>query len=217
MHSNEIKKVLQSGKPLTHITIYSPYSGISQQTNVPASSQAPEGLDVKEGMYVNKGQTVFSIQNIDKTWAVLNVFTENVEYIHLHDPVILYSDADPGNIIKGHIDFIPPEQNQNEKTTHVRVYLDNLRDDWKIGTLIHGKIAINEPNKAWYIPLSAVNDLGMHKVIWVQDKKRPAIFHAREVETGSQTSDSIEVISGINPGDEIVENAYMVGSDSFIQ
>jgi Cu(I)/Ag(I) efflux system membrane fusion protein len=219
MHSNEIKKVLQSGKPLTRITIYSPYSGISQHTDATASSgNTSELLNVKEGMYVNKGQTVFSIQNIDKTWAVLNVFTGKVSHINSGDPVSLYSDADPENIVKGRIDFIPPYRNQDEKTTRVRAYLNNMPESWKIGTLFHGRIAINEQNKGWYIPLSAVNDLGMHKVIWVQDKKRPGIFHAREVETGLQTSDSVEVISGINPGDKIVANAaYMVGSDSFIQ
>lgn len=247
MRPNEIQKVLQSGKPLTRITIYSPYNGISQKTtsgnsmNSVASSQTgmgmggsnmsgpetmadgqatdqPEGLNIREGMYVNRGQTVFSIQNINKTWAILNVFTENVSHIQPGDPVSLYADADPENIIKGRIDFIPPYRVQDEKTTRVRVYLNSMPGSWKIGTLIHGRISVNEQNKGWYIPLSAVNRLGMHNVIWVQDKKHPRVFHAREVETGLQTSDSIEVVSGINPGDKIAANAaYMVGSEGFIQ
>lgn len=253
MRANEIQKVLQSGKPLTRITIYSPYNGISQKTttgnpmnnvapsNSMSSSQTemgmggsnmsapetmatgqvtnqPEGLNIREGMYVSRGQTVFAVQNINKTWAILNVFTENVSHIQPGDPVGLYADADPQNIIKGHIDFIPPYREQGKKTTQVRVYLNSIPDSWKIGTLIHGRITLSEENKGWYVPLSAVNDLGMHKVVWIQDKEYSNIFHAREVETGLQTEDSIEVISGIKPGDKIAANAaYMVGSESFIQ
>lgn len=217
MKDNEVEKVLQNKKPLARITVYSPYKGISRQPNS-SSGNTTESLDVKEGMYVNKGQPVFSVQNIHKTWAILNIFTEDVSHIQPGNRVSLYADADPENIIKGRINFIPPYREQNEKTTQVRVYLNKLPENWKIGTLIHGRIAINDENSGWYIPLSAVNNLGMHHVIWVQDKKHKGVFRAREVKTGLAMGDSIEVISGIKPEDKIVANAaYMVGSDSFIQ
>lgn len=247
MRPNEIQKVLQSGKPLTRITIYSPYNGISQKTtsgnsmNSVASSQTgmgmggsnmsgpetmadgqatdqPEGLNIREGMYVNRGQTVFSIQNTDRIWAILNVFTSDVWHIHPGDPVILYADADKKNKIKGHVDFIPPYRPQDEKTTRVRIYLDHLPRNWKINTLIHGQIGISGQNKGVYVPLSAVNRLGMQNVVWVQDKEHENVFHATQVKTGLQTGDSIQIISGIKPDDKIAENAaYMVGSGSFIK
>lgn len=259
MHTTEIQKVIQSRKPLVQITIYSPYNGISQQTQAgqgmrmsldnnmqnmggsnmsssalqtgmqmnmtaggasmagPASSQ-PELLNIREGMYVNRGQTVFTIQNINRTWAILNVFTSDVWHIHPGDAVSLYTDANPIHMIKGRVDFIPPYRQQDEKTTRIRVYLDHLPQGWKIGTLIHGQIAIHGKEKGWYVPLSAVNRLGMRSVVWVQDKEHANVFHAREVKTGIQTKDSIQIIDGIGPGDKIVENAaYMVDSDSFIE
>jgi Cu(I)/Ag(I) efflux system membrane fusion protein len=58
----------------------------------------------------------------------------------------------------------------------------------------------------------------MRTVVWVQDKQYDDVFHATQVRTGLQTGDSLQIISGIKPGDKIVENAaYMVDSDSFIQ
>lgn len=220
MQKSEIQKVMQSKKPLSPIIVYSSYNGISRQTNLEPSDRknTTELLNIREGMYVKRGQTVFSIQKVNTTWAILNVFTENVTHLQPGNPVSLYADVNPKVIVKRKIDFIPPYRKQNEKTTRVRVYLNSMPDSWKIGTLIHGRIAINEPGKGWYIPLSAVNRLGMHNIIWVQDKEQANVFHAREVETGLQAGDSIEVISGINPGDKVAANAaYMVGSESFIE
>lgn len=182
------------------------------------STNQPEALDIREGMYVSKGQTVFSIQNVDRTWAILNIFASDLWHIQPGDAVGLYTDADPAHIIKGHVDFIPPYRSQDEKTTAIRIYLDHLPSNWKINTLIHGQIAINGQNKGVYVPLSAVNRLGMRSVVWLQDKDHPDVFRAREVKTGIETGNSIQIIAGIQPGDKIVENAaYMVDSDSFIQ
>lgn len=182
------------------------------------STNQPEALSIREGMYVNRGQTVFSIQNTNRTWAILNVFTSDVWHIHPGDAVSLYTDADPINIVKGRVDFIPPYRSKDEKTTRIRIYLDHLPRNWKINTLIHGQIAISGQNKGVYVPLSAMNRLGMQGVIWVQDKQHPDVFHARKVTTGIETGDFIQITAGIQPGEKIVENAaYMVDSDSFIQ
>lgn len=178
----------------------------------------PELLNIREGIYVNMGQTVFSIQNISRTWAILHVFTRNIWYIHPGDAVNVFADADPAYIVKGQVNFIPPYRSGNEKTTRIRVYLDHLAAGWKIGTLIHGKIMTNGHDQGVYVPVSAVNRLGLHHdVVWVQDQDHTNVFHVRNVEAGIQTADSIQILAGIQPGEKIAENAaYMVGSDSFI-
>src|SRR5690625_3254643 len=93
MKKSEIKQVVQNDKPLVNITIYSPYNGISRQPNT--SENGTELLNIREGMYVNRGQTVLSIQDINKTWAILNIFTEDIPQIQPGDPASLYADANP--------------------------------------------------------------------------------------------------------------------------
>jgi Cu(I)/Ag(I) efflux system membrane fusion protein len=92
----------------------------------------------------------------------------------------------------------------------------SLPKNWKIGTLIHGQVAATGEAGGWNIPLSAVNLLGTRSVVWVKDQVHKGVFQAWEVRTGLQTGDSIRVLSGIHPGDQLVENAaYMVDSDDF--
>ncbi|MGH2644014.1 MAG: efflux RND transporter periplasmic adaptor subunit [Chitinophagaceae bacterium] len=234
MDESEIQKVIQTRAPITDVTIYSPYSGIINQlvenpqengmTNtmnpsiLVGDAYSKSSINLHQGMYVMAGEGLFSIQNIQSIWAILNIFTTHIEQIKIGDPVNLFSEANPVNIIKGSVDFIPPELSQNSNTSQIRVYLDKVPENWKIGTLIHGNIIIPSLNGSAYIPLLAVNRLGLHNVVWVEDAKNSNIYHARQIKTGISIGDSVEVISGIHPGEKIVANAsYMVGSESFIQ
>ncbi|UAY55381.1 efflux RND transporter periplasmic adaptor subunit [Arachidicoccus terrestris] len=246
MRVAEVQKVIQSGQPLTEVTIYSPFSGILTKTNAASGQMAmsegqadmdmavgrgdrvttaqsdaqPEPLGVGEGMYVDRGQTIFSIQNIHRAWALLDVFTPDVWRLHRGDAVRLYAEASPGHALTGQVDFVPPARLQQEKTASIRVYLDHLPPAWKIGTLIQGKIAVagaGAPDQV-FVPLSAINRLGQRTVVWVQDKQHQDVFHVRNVKTGIQTSQGIQILKGIAAGDKIAANAaYMVDSDSFIE
>lgn len=206
-----------SGNMNSSASVAAGQAGMSSSSN-PALSNEPELLNIRQGMYVNMGQTVFNIQNISRIWAILNVFTRNLWHIQQGDAVNLFADANPSNLVSRRVNFVPPYRTGDEKTTRVRVYMNHLPADWKIGTLIHGKIMIQEQGQGMYVPLSAVNRLGLHHdVVWVQDQDHTNVFHVRNVEAGIQTADSIQILAGIQPGEKIVENAaYMVGSDSFI-
>jgi Cu(I)/Ag(I) efflux system membrane fusion protein len=250
MRTTEIQKVMQSGQPMTDITLYSPYNGVARQVGSGSRSEesppggnngmpgmgvanrgtsptvknvsfhAPENaqgwLNLREGMYVDKGQTLFAIQDIHSTWAILQVFAADLGHIHPGNPVTIYAAADTAHKVRGRVDFIPPYRNSDDKTTGIRVYVKSLPKNWKIGTLIHGQVAATGEAGGWNIPLSAVNLLGTRSVVWVKDPVHKGVFQAREVRTGLQTGDSIRVLSGIHPGDQLVENAaYMVDSDDF--
>jgi Cu(I)/Ag(I) efflux system membrane fusion protein len=192
--------------------------GGAQATDGGQPAGEPEILDIREGMYVKAGQTLFSIANTGRVWAELAVFTSDLGQIHPGDRVRIYRDGDPADVIEGKIGLIPPYRHAGEKTTAVRIYLKQLPPDWKINTLIHAQIMVSGPGRKMKVPLSAVNRLGMENVVWVQDINHPTVFHAREVETGIQTMDSIQITGGLHRGDKIAENAaYMVAHESFVQ
>ncbi len=181
-------------------------------------SGGPELLRIQEGMYVDAGQTVFSVQNMDHIWVILNVFNQDIAEISQGDLVLLSDASDSGQMITGKVNFISPFQVGGERTTRVRVYLNRLPDNWRVGSLVRGQIVAKGNNQGWAVPASAVNFLGTGNVVWVQDLKYPHVFHSREVITGEQTGDQIKIISGLKEGDKIAEiGSFMVDSDSFTQ
>lgn len=217
MDSRDIRRVLDDGRPLLRVTIASPWRGIV----VPAKGSDPEAggrgsLGVSTGLYVQAGQTLLAVQGIRRYWAMLHVLGQDMPHLRRGVPVQLYAEAFPAKRITGQVDFISPYREGQDKAMVIRVYLDKVPDGWKDGTLIHGTI-IGAPHSGMYVPLSAVYRLGTRSVVWVKDKTRPHVFHVRLVDTGARGADSVEIRSGIDPEDQIVENAaYLVDSESFI-
>jgi Cu(I)/Ag(I) efflux system membrane fusion protein len=244
MSNAGVSKVADSGDIIPYVTIYSPYNGISVGPSVNLSTTSgntdnmsnmdnnrgntngnesepailhsgSDLLNIRDGMYVNAGQTVFTIQNIHQTWAILNVFNQDIGKIHTGDEVSLSADADTAKIIYGEISFIPPYRNNGERTTAIRVYMPNI---WKTGTLIHGKIVPENKEAGWLVPATSVTRLGMHAIVWVQQADHPDVYEKRDVQTGEEINNQILIVSGIHEGDKIVENAaYMVDSDNFVE
>lgn len=223
MTAVEINQVVQNGKPIPNVMIYSPYNGISQSPKMSGMAMQ-EGEDntnlpIKEGQYVQKGEPVFAIQNTGQKWAILNILNQDFMSVKLGSTVRLFTEANPGQIVSGRIDFIPPFRNEEAQTGQVRAYLNNLPEQWKTGTLIRAKIAVPTGGGSLYVPRSAVNILGPnHSVVWVQNKDRENVFQVRNVETGLQKGDFIQILGGIATGEKIASDAsFMIDNDSYIK
>ena len=88
MDEKQIQKVIKTGIPNNTIAVYSNFSGHIHESNngvgmnrepgtMKDIAQLTEELSLKEGMYVQKGQSVFSVFNPDHAWAILNIYAEN--------------------------------------------------------------------------------------------------------------------------------------------
>src|SRR5690606_25653079 len=89
MPASQIQKVIQRGKPDLTVPVFSNFSGHIQQArsagsmgsspqSAPAmasNTAATAELPLKEGMYLQKGQNIFSVYNPNRTWALINIFS----------------------------------------------------------------------------------------------------------------------------------------------
>src|SRR5438045_9706518 len=119
MSQGQLQQIIKSGKPSMTVAVYSNYSGhiheagntmpgknpIEQKMDI---SRITEGIMVKEGMYVEKGQNIFQIYNVDKSWVVLNIFPEYQSLIKKGDAVRIIPETMPGKNFRGQLDFIEP-------------------------------------------------------------------------------------------------------------
>src|SRR5437773_724894 len=94
----QLQQLIGTGKASLTVSVYSNYSGhIHEAGNtMPGQSDGPsrmdiskitEELSVKEGMYVEKGQNIFQVYNVDRSWVLLNIFAEYGALIKAGDPV----------------------------------------------------------------------------------------------------------------------------------
>ncbi len=96
MNEKELQQVIDSKKPALTIPVYSNYSGhlhesgntMPGEDNVSGkmNSSLTEELPVKEGTYVQKGQVIFQIFNMDRSWVLLNIFPETQRLVKKGNP-----------------------------------------------------------------------------------------------------------------------------------
>ena len=215
----QVNEIVRSKKVLNSITVYSKYDGHVHAMNDNQSMNSKEmnsvttsPLSIKEGMYIEKGQTIFQLVDPHELVAVLQIKSEDVGKIKIGQKVKMLIDKESADSIEGKIDFIEPVQNQS-KTVRVRVYMENHSHKHKIGNLVQAKIH-GETQESLWIPRSALLDLGKDKIVWVKQKGE---FKARYVTTGVVTNDNVEIFDGLSEQDEIAREAhYLSDSENFI-
>ncbi len=188
----------------------------AQSAEKEAKDISSQGFSIREGMYLEKGQTIFSIVSTEKLWAILKIYPEDVAKVRLHQAVSLTSEMHPGKTYQGQIDFLEPAYDPESKHLSARVYLDHRNHhELKIGSLIKGHIIIPATRKGLWVPKQAVLDLGgFEQAVF---RKENGTFIARKVAVGNRVGNLVEITQGLDKGDEIASDVqYLIDSEEFV-
>ncbi len=222
---SQLQHIIRTGKPSLSIAVYSNYSGHIQEAGntMPGinsgeqkmdASRLTEELPVKEGMYIEKGQTIFQLYNIDRSWALLNIFPESQSLVKVGDAVRIVPETAPAKNFRAKIDFIEPFYRKQSKTLTARVYFDNSKLQIPIGSQVRAIIFADSKEGNW-LPEDAVISLGIDKVVFV---KTMGGFKAHKIEAGLSYKNQIQILSGLNETDSVAANAqFLTDSESFIK
>ncbi len=182
----------------------------------PAEKNNPSGTltSAREGIYINKGQTIFSIVNPENIWAVLKINSPDISKTKLHQKVILKIENSPDSTIKGTIDFIEPFYESKSVSMNARVYLENKTNKIRPGSWVEAKIQ-GDTVKGLWIQKKSLLDIGKNKIVWLKKEKS---FEAHKITTGAAINDRIEITDGLSKEDSIAFDAhYLMDSESFIK
>jgi Cu(I)/Ag(I) efflux system membrane fusion protein len=225
MSEGQLQQIIRSGKPSLTVAVYSNHTGHiheagntmpgensqKQEMNIPG---VMEELPVKEGMYIEKGQNIFQVYNMNRSWALLNVFPEYLSLIKKGDAVKIIPETAPDKNFSAQINFIEPFFRKENKTLTARVYFNNSQLQIPIGSQVNATIFVNSKEASW-LPKDAVLSLGIDKVVFI---KQSGGFKAHKVETGLTYHNEIQIISGLSSPDSVAANAqFLTDSESFIK
>jgi len=220
---SQIAQVLRTAKPYYSLPVYSPYAG--HVHNMPHSQMsgityAAEGfstslpLAIKEGMYVEKGQTLFNVVDPHHLWAILKIDRSAAARIKLNQEVTISLPDQPEKTLSGKVNFIEPVYQEGDKNTSIRVYLHNPDHQLKVNSLVEATIQTGKTTALW-IPRAALLDLGHTKMVWL---KKGDLYTAHQVSSGVINGDQVQIISGLSATDQLASDAqYLADSESFIQ
>jgi Cu(I)/Ag(I) efflux system membrane fusion protein len=226
MSNEQLQQVIKIQKPSFTISVYSKYNGHIHEASgeMKSGSSNPgvmkdinlttEELSLKEGMYIQKGQSIFSVYNLSKVWALLNIYADNQGLIKRGNAVQLTAETAPENNFTGRVDFIEPYFRKENKTLSVRVYFDNSKLQLPVGSQVKAKIS-GSPQMADWLSKESIVSLGLNKVVFV---KAPGGFIPHIVATGFTNNGKIQILNGLAVTDSVAQNAqFLIDSESFIK
>lgn len=225
MSNSQVQQVIHSGQPSLSIAVYSNYEGHIHEAasgpgmnptagNMKDISLLTEELSLKEGMYIQKGQSIFTVFNPGRAWVILNIYGDNQGIVKKGNAVRVVPETAPEKNFRGTIDFMEPFYQADKKTLTARIYFNNEKNKIPIGSQVTATIFGNA-REAWWLPKEAVLSLGMDKIVFL---KTDGGFIAGKVQTGIILQNQIQIVSGIAENDSVAANAqFLMDSESFIK
>lgn len=226
--AEQLNQVIKTEKPLLKVSVFSHYTGhiheagnnnmniSSPKTTAmnEASSITSQEISIKEGMYLQKGQTIFTVNDPSKTWALLSIYPSDQALISIGNKVKIIPEGRPENAFLTSINFIEPFFRPGSKTLTARVNIDNSVLQLPIGSQLKAVI-FSAPLTADWLPREAVLSLGLEKVVLI---KKADGYKTQKITTGITLKDWTQVTGGISQSDSVATNAqFLMDSESFIK
>jgi len=197
LSDRQIAQILESGRIREELPILADISGFVTEKKV------------NLGDYVNKGQVIYQIANLNSVWVLFDVYESDMAWIKKGDEVKFSLQSLPGELFVGRISFIDPVIDPMSRVAKARVEVINkdlkLKPEMFVSGIVEAKLPIK--SDAIVVPKSAVMWTGERSVVYVKNTLSKGVsFRMRTVSLGPALGNGFVVLEGLAAGEEIAVN-----------
>ena len=173
-------------------------------------------LMAREGMYVSKSTEMFTIADLSRVWVLVDVFEHQIAWLQPGLSATIRVPAYPGKEWEGRVDYLYPDLDPKTRTLRVRLIFDNPNLTLKPNMFATVEIFGGSEQDVLKIPAQALIETGERaSVVKALGEGR---FLPVDVVTGKQRGGEVEILSGLDEGDEIVVSGqFLIDSESSLQ
>jgi cobalt-zinc-cadmium efflux system membrane fusion protein len=189
---------IESNLSLSNYTITAPISGVVTARNASV------------GGIANADTALFEIADLSQLWVDLHIFGADAQHIRPGVPVTVTRMSD-GAIANTTLERVLPGTATASQSTVARATIDNSDGLWRPGTAVKARITVERQPADLVVPLSALQTFRDWDVIFVRVGDT---YEVRPVELGKRDREQVEILSGLDTGDQVVvEQSYLVKAD----
>ena len=199
-----IRKIERTKETRNRVPVLAPIKGVVTR------------LMARDGMYVSKGTEMFTIADLSQVWVMVDVFEYQIAWLKEGLSAEIGVPAHPGKKWEGVVDYLYPDLDPKTRTLRVRLVFPNpdllLKPNMFAEVTIYG----GPREDALKIPSEALIVTGEREsVVLALGAGR---FRPADVVSGMQRSGEVEILSGLDEGDEIVVSGqFLIDSESSLQ
>ncbi len=165
-------------------------------------------LNVGEGMFIEPGTTVLTLADLSSIWVMVDIFEDQVAWVKEGQRAVLSLVFLPGKEWQGTVDYVYPTVQPESRTAQVRLVFANPEETLKPNMYAEVRVSATPQEYALNIPREALIRTGRsERVILALGDGR---FQPAMVETGIESGDRVEILSGLNEGEMIVTSGQFL-------
>ncbi len=189
-----IQDIETNGEIKETITVFAEASGVVKERRVAS------------GDYVQEGEILFDITDLNKLWVLFDAYEEDLPKVEVGDRVVFSSPTVPGETFATRITYIDPVLDEEKRVAALRGEVRNVRGLLKPGVLVRGRVAAEATgDERLVVPRTAVLWTGKRSVVYLKVPGRSVpSFEYREVRLGEAVMDGYLVEAGLEAGDQVV-------------
>ena len=201
---DQIAKLKKTRRVQQTITLYAPQDGVVST------------LPVREGMFVRPAMRVMSLADLSSVWLLAEVYERQADWVKVDQPAEVRLTYRPGEVWQGEVEYIYPSLDPKTRTLRVRLRFDNPQEVLKPNMYASVRIFGGPREDIIVVPLQALIRTGRAEriIIALGDGR----FEAREVQAGIESGDWIEIIEGLDAGEEVViSGQFLIDSEASLK
>jgi cobalt-zinc-cadmium efflux system membrane fusion protein len=158
---------------------------------------------VAPGQLLQAGQTqCFTISDMSTVWVLVNVYQNDLAYVHAGDPVTIETDA-YAQKFSGKISYLAAALDPTSHTLQARIVTENPSEKLKKDMYVNAIVQAGTVANAIAVPDAAVlRNSENEPFVYVSQGQNQ--FAQRRVDIGQSTGGVTQVTQGLQPGDKVV-------------
>lgn len=173
-------------------------------------------LNAREGMFVKPRMEVMTLADLSTIWIQVEVFERQAEWVQQGKPAEVTVSYLPGRTWEGRVEYVYPSLDPKTRTLRARLRFENPDESLKPNMFTNVTIFGGATQDVISIPREALIRTGEgERVIISLGEGR---FVPREVVSGIESGDSIEIVKGLNGNEEVVTSSqFLLDSEASIK
>jgi membrane fusion protein, heavy metal efflux system len=168
----------------------------------PMAGEVVERLCSPGQLLAAGGTQCFTLSKMSSVWILVNVYQNDVAYVHVGDEVSIENEAYPGQV-RGKIQYIAPALDPTTRTLQARIEAPNPGEKLKKDMYVTADVRAGVIPRALAVPDAAVlRDTENMPYVYIQTGNNQ--FARRMVTIGESQGGKTQITGGLQGGDKIV-------------
>jgi Cu(I)/Ag(I) efflux system membrane fusion protein len=167
--------------------------------------------NVSTGQRIEKGSELYRIADLSHVWILADTFENEAQYFRPGESVRVVLPYQ-NRTLPAKVSDALPQFDPATRALRVRLEADNPQYTLRPDMFVDVELPVSLP-PAIIVPTDAVLDSGLKKIVFVD--RGNGYFEPRAVETGGRYENRVEIIKGLEPGEQIVVSGnFLIDSES---